>query len=243
MAAALPANCVWIIPGYLGVCNGPPLPVPGPDLPPIDIPEVGPDLPPVDLPGSDAAPETGADVEAQSEAGTREDVCTEGCWNCIAAEAGTVFHRSYSPSARTQRDGYAYQARVIRAYGVERFFPHNPTSGDIYEWTFSGVTFDGLVPFTCHLLEAKYDHSSWFRDDFSDGGRPTVRDRFVETVLLPKILDEALRQYGAVQPHHPDVTLTWVFSSLIFKIFMVEWFLSPLSPPDMSVVVETRHMP
>lgn len=134
------------------------------------------------------------------------------------------------------------QSRVTNAYGVGRFFPHDPAAGTIFEWTFSGVTFDGLVPFTCHLLEAKYGHGSWFADDFSTGGRPSIRDSFVEAVLMPKIYDECLRHYTVVKPHHPDVTLTWVFSDLVFKIFMMEWFLGPLTPGDMSVIVETRHL-
>ncbi|SHE74407.1 Restriction endonuclease fold toxin 5 [Litoreibacter ascidiaceicola] len=240
MAGPAAARCIEVpLPGaILEICVGPP--PPAPDLPPVEFPEIGPDLPPVDLPDVDAGPDTGADIEAQSSADTRTEICTEGCVDCIAAQAGTIFQRTYSTTQRTQVLGYRYQNRVIRAKGVGQFFPHDPATGTIFEWIYAGVKFDGLVPHICRLLEAKWGHDSWFRDAFSEGGRPTIRDQFIENVLMPKIFEEAVRHYGVVRPVHPDVTLVWVFSEVVFKIFMYEFFIGPLTPGDMSLVIETQ---
>ncbi len=222
MAAALPANCVWIIPGYLGVCNGPPLPVLGPDLPPIDIPEVGPDLPPVDLPGSDAAPETGADVEAQSEADTREDVCTEGCWDCIAANSGAPAPVSYQndldkPLSGTARRGYAYQEFVC---GLGHF----PEQRNINEWQFAGYSWDGIEPGPCVMLEAKWNYDEGFLVDDWAGGVPKPL-RWVEAArIFETLVLQAQRQIGHLSPFQPEVGLKWVFShqrSSIYVLFLL----------------------
>ncbi len=223
MAAALPANCVWIIPGYLGVCNGPPLPVLGPDLPPIDIPEVGPDLPPVDLPGSDAAPETGADVEAQSEADTREDVCTEGCWDCIAANTGAPALVSYQndldkPLSGTARRGYAYQEFVC---GLGHF----PERRNINEWQFAGYSWDGIEPGPCIMLETKYGYDDFLQDDWG-GSAPRLRDWAIRAgaEVFVNLVGQAGRQLGHLAPFRPEVGLKWVFSHQRVMIYVFSLF-------------------
>ena len=226
--------------------QGQPAPEPLPPPPPIPVP---PPTLPGNPPGTQEGPipgqGTGTDTQSQSdaEAGTEADVCTQGCPNCPPAQAGAASVFTYAASA-TGISGAAYQARVTAINGVGGLFPHNPAARQITEWMWSGIRWDGLVPPSCHLLEAKWDHSSWFsQDDWTPSGRPFPRDRFVRDVLLPKIYAEALAHYAAVKANQPYVMLTWHFSALVFKIFFVEWMLGPLTPSDMSLIVLTRHLP
>lgn len=221
--------------GGPGYCPAPPSdgPIENEDLLPPPLVAPGPDLPEVDL-GPDAPPiaDGGAQTEADAQDRVRDEPCVEGCPNCVAVQNGSYFPRSYSPSNRTQRVGYAYQHFVVP------WFAHNPAAGQIQEWQFSGVRFDGLDFGACHLLEAKYGHDNWFIEDFSSGGRPVPRE-FPGRVLLPKIFVEAQSHVSIVRPHYPEVRLTWVFSSLVFKIFMTEYFLIREQMPP----VETEHRP
>ncbi len=218
------------------------IPVPRPDPVPPPLPPVRPRLPRVPpltnkddeaAPAPEAAPE--ATPEGQTEGRTRTD--TEGdeeceiCPECIARERGRLVPVPYrrattpGPPPPTQQLGYAYQHFVVP------WFAHDTVAHIIDEWEFGGVRFDGLEFATCHLFEAKFGYDNWFIEDFSDGGRPEPTE-FAAQVLLDGIFDEAIRQWGAVKGFYPDVRLTWVFSSLVFKIFMTEFFLrTGMVPP------------
>ncbi len=160
IAWGLPDNWGWIIPGVLGYCiETPPLfPVPGSDLPPLDLS----DLPPLTAPGGTiTAPGTRTEDRALDR--TKDDVCTTGCVNCIAAASGYPDWVSYQnnkdkPVAGTASRGYAYQAFISA-------LPHEPENRRNMEWQWAAYSWDGIEIATCTMLEAKYGY-----DDFCKQG-------------------------------------------------------------------------
>jgi hypothetical protein len=208
MAGVLPANCAWILPGVLGICNGPPLVAP--DLPPLDLPAPGNDLPGLSLPDVAPAPNTGAATQGQALAGVRDDVCTEGCNACVAAASGrpklVTYHANRDkPISGTATRGYAYQAFVSG-------LPHDPANGQNVAWAWAGYDWDGIEVPTCTMLEAKYGYDDFFVP--YDARGPTYRpDKVVVAGLVfAKMIAQLRNQLALVIPFSPDVKLKWVFS-------------------------------
>jgi hypothetical protein len=207
MGWGLPDNCGWIIPGVLGYCieTPPPLPVPGPDLPPLDLP----DLPPLTAPsGPITAPGTRAEDRALDR--TRDDVCTTGCINCIAAATGYPDWVPYQnnkdkPVAGTASRGYAYQAFVSG-------LPHEPANRRNIEWQWAAYSWDGIEVPTCTMLEAKYGFDDFFVPYNHSGPIFTPGKEVVAVFVFNKMLRQLGQQIARVAPFAPEVKLKWVFS-------------------------------
>jgi hypothetical protein len=207
MAGTLPANCAWLIPGYLGICNGPPLIAP--DLPPIDLPETGNDLPGMDLPDVTPLPNTGAATQGQALVGVRDDVCTEGCDACIAAASGGPKLVTYNanrdkPISGTATRGYAYQAFVSG-------LPHDPANGQNVAWNWVGYDWDGIEIATCTMLEAKYGYDI-FMPYNAAGPTALPGKEFLLAIMFDRMIEQLTNQLGRIVPFSPEVKLKWVFS-------------------------------
>jgi Restriction endonuclease fold toxin 5 len=207
MAGVLPANCAWILPGVLGICNGPPLVAP--DLPPLDLPTPGNDLPGLGLPGVAPVPNTGAATQGQALAGVRDDVCTEGCNACVAAASGgpklVTYHANRDkPISGTATRGYAYQAFVSG-------LPHDPANGQNVAWAWAGYDWDGIEVPTCTMLEAKYGYDI-FMPYNAAGPTALPGKEFLLRSMFGKMIKQLTDQLVLVAPFSAEVKLRWVFS-------------------------------
>ncbi|MFV0384509.1 Tox-REase-5 domain-containing protein, partial [Paracoccus sp. (in: a-proteobacteria)] len=127
------------------------------------------------------------------------------------------------------RRGYDYQHFVCP------WHYYVPEANIIGEWSFMGVNFDGLHPVECHLFEAKHGYDGFLQqDDWSAEGRPELRDwveRSGSTIFID-MKEQAYKQAMVVLPLYPDVRLTWVFSSMMTKLYVFQIFLDRrLVPP------------
>jgi hypothetical protein len=207
MAWGLPDNCGWIIPGVLGYCieTPPPFPVPGPDLPPLDLPDIPP---PLTAPGGIiTAP--GARTEDRALDRTKDDVCTTGCDACIAAASGYPDWVSYQnnkdkPVAGTASRGYAYQAFVSG-------LPHEPENRRNMEWQWAAYSWDGIEIANCTMLEAKYGYDI-FEPYNSAGPTPLPGKGFLLRSMFEGMITQLTNQLLRVAPFSPEVKLRWVFS-------------------------------
>lgn len=189
MTGHVAQNCIHIpLPlAILEICVGPP-PPPAPDLPEVEFPTPGNDLPGQDLPDTEARPDTGAEVESDAEAMTREDICTEGCWECAAVNNGRPEWQRYrrDPTARVSDN-----TRIARDY--QEFvtgLPHDYPNRQSLEWIFaSDVPWDGIDAPTCTLLEAKHGYDEGFLVD--DWGAVALFQRDGQEV--PEFLKKWLR--------------------------------------------------
>lgn len=209
MAGLAAARCVYVpLPGaVLEICVGPP----APDLPLLEFPDIGPDLPSVDLPDVDAGPDTGANIEADVQTDTKDDVCTEGCHDCVAANTGSSEPVSYQndqdrPVCGTAERGYAYLQFVC---GLGHF----PDQRLINEWQFAAYSWDGIEPGPCVMLEAKFGYYEFLEDDWG-GDRPRMKDRAIRAGVntFTRFVTQSSEQVGRLLPFQPDVGLKWVFS-------------------------------
>jgi Restriction endonuclease fold toxin 5 len=207
MAGTLPANCAWLIPGYLGICNGPP--IIGPDLPPLNLPSPSPDLPPLTLPDVTPLPNSGAVTQDRALEGTRDDVCTEGCDACIAARSGgpkeVTYHANRDkPISGTATRGYAYQAFVSG-------LPHDPANGKNVAWSWVGYEWDGIEVATCTMLEAKYGYDI-FMPYNAAGPTALPGKEFLLRSMFRGMITQLTSQLALVAPFSSEVKLRWVFS-------------------------------
>lgn len=132
---------------------------------------------------------------------------------------GTSVPHIFGEVPPASRRGYDYQHFVCP------WHYYVPESNMIEEWNFMGVDFDGLHPAECHLYEAKHGYDGFLQqDDWSAEGRPKPRARWAEGPFKT-MLEQADRQSAVVTPHYPDVRLTWVFSSMMTKLYVFEIFL------------------
>ena len=205
-----PDGGIVIQPGY--VCWGGE--VPAPDLPDFAPPVPGADLPEV---GSDLA---GGDVEAQSEADTEEDVCTEGCDDCRAVSQGTWAWTNYAPDEAEYHyestwQGYRYQAAVCGT-------AHNPPGGKIMEYKFVAYSWDGFRSGACTMLEAKWGYDglleSFYEMESGDPRRQTrAKDPRAKTRFI-RLISQATKQKARLSPYE-EVKLHWMFSNFDSYIF------------------------
>ena len=73
------------------------------------------------------------------------------------------------------------------------------------------------------------------QDDWSAGGRPELQDWAINP--FQKILEQADRQHTLVKPHYPKVRLTWVFSSMMTKLYMYQMFIDKKMVPPIEAEV------
>ncbi len=103
-----------------------------------------------------------------------------------------------------------------------------------------GVNFDGLHPAECHLYEAKHGYEGFLKqDDWSAEGRPELQDWFARSgsTVFKDMIKQADRQQAVVAPHSPEVRLTWVFSSMMTKLYVYELFLERRFAPTIEAAV------
>ncbi len=212
----------------------PPSPQPRP-APPIPLPETG--AGPQPYPEPQAEPESGTDGQTETDQATKtkDDQHCETCPECAARDMGELKDRPAPQSPPATKRGYDYQNYVCPWHG------YRPASARIVEWHFMGVDFDGLHPAECHLYEAKHGYDGLLQqDDWSAAGRPKLQDwveRSQKAKFFEKMADQARRQASVVAPLYPDVRLTWVFSSMITKLYVYEIFLKGRMVPPIDAEV------
>lgn len=197
--------------------------------PPITVP------PPSTLPpttgqppatGTDTNARTGAKTEAQAK--TQEDTCTENCPKCAARKLGSSFMRHYGAVTGGALTGYLYQHYICP------WHQHLPASQSIEEWRFGDVEFDGLHPAECHLYEAKHGFDGFLvQRDWSASGGPELADwakkAGVQQSVFDRMLNQGRKQHMQVSPYYGEVSLTWVFSHMITRLFVGRLFLTRIT--------------
>ena len=195
----------------------PPTPQPRRPLPPAELDgdtDTGPQ------PETQVEPDTDVDgqTETQSETKTEDDPHCKTCPQCVARDMGASVPHIYGSVGKAAQRGYAYQHFVCP------WHYHIPESNMIEEWNFSGVDFDGLHPAECLLFEAKHGYDGFLEtNDWSASGRPEPR-RWAMSAF-DRMINQAGNQHAVVAPHYPEVRLTWVFSSMITKLYVFQRFL------------------
>lgn len=222
-----------------GPLPAPPLPRPAPASPqprrPVFSPEAhaGPRAEPEPLAEPD--PEAEGQTETDNASKAKNEQQCEPCTECVARDIGTLADRPAPQAPPATKRGYDYQHFVCPWHW------YTPTTARIGEWNFMGVDFDGLHMADCHLYEAKHGYDGFLRqDDWSSEGRPKVQDwveRSQKATVFEVILDQARRQVAVVAPHYPDVRLTWVFSSMMTKLYVFEIFLNRRMVPPIDAEV------
>lgn len=86
------------------------------------------------------------------------------------------------------------------------------------EWEFETIEFDGFREAECRLQEAKAQY-----DQFFDPNTKRPKPFFV-LVGLPRMLDQARRQYDVVQ-RNPPAKLTWYFMQPVAHEYFAQRFL------------------
>lgn len=201
----------------------PPAPQPRRPVPP---PETDPWLQPEPEPTPEPDPEADSQTETEKAPKTEDDQHCRNCPECVARDMGASVPHHFGNVRSSSKRGYDYQHFVCP------WHYYVPESNLIEEWKFMGEDFDGLHPTECHLYEAKHGYDGFLRqDDWSAGGRPKPRGRWADGPF-EKMLEQAERQSAVVAPHYPDVRLTWVFSSMMTKLYVFQIFLDEgLAPP------------
>lgn len=188
----------------------PPVPVPAPELP---GPETGSGV----ETGVGAGPRTGTGTETG--ATTKEDTCTKNCPKCEARTLGSSYMRYYGAVTAGAMRGYAYQHYVCPWH---RHMPHAMT---IEEWRFGAVEFDGLHPANCHLYEAKHGYDGFLvQNEWGIGGVPELQDwaerAKIQNSVFSPMIREGANQHFQVSPYYGEVSLTWVFSHMITRLYV-----------------------
>ncbi|MFV0332837.1 MAG: Tox-REase-5 domain-containing protein [Tropicimonas sp.] len=145
----------------------------------------------------------------------------------MARDMGASKAHVFGAVPPASKRGYDYQHFVCN------WHYYVPESNLIEEWSFEGVDFDGLHPTECHLYEAKHGYDGFLEDDWAEGV-PKLRKWAVLSArhIFDDMRDQARRQSVVVKPHYPDVKLTWVFSSMVTKLYVFNIFLnSRMVPP------------
>lgn len=120
--------------------------------------------------------------------------------------------------------GYHYQHYICPWH---QFLPQSQT---IEEWRFGGVAFDGLHLDACHLYEAKHGYDGFLvQRDWSESGTPELQDwakkAGIQRNVFAPMVSEGRRQHMQVSPFYGEVSLTWVFSHMITRLFVGRAFL------------------
>jgi len=198
----------------------PPTPQPRRPVPP---PELGGDTDTGPQPETQVEPDTDVDgqTETQGETKTEDDPHCKTCPQCVARDMGASVPHIYGSVGEAAQRGYAYQHFVCP------WHYHIPESNMIEEWNFSGVDFDGLHPAECLLFEVKHGYDGFLEtNDWNAGGRPNINPNMPWAKdIFKRMVDQARRQHTVVAPLHPEVRLTWVFSSMETQVFVYQKFL------------------
>lgn len=220
---AVPDDDIWNVPTPLkGIPPGdfvvPPAPVlnPGADDPAAPEPDPDPERRKPGIPAFD--PETDAESERNKAPNTRDEPEYAKCERCPPRQQGHLTPQPAPQKRPEQKRGYDYQ------YWVCPWHYYDPARSQIGEWDWLGVIFDGLHPSECHLFEAKHGYDGFLKqDDWNAEGRPGLQDW--ASNAFDKIIDQADRQHAVVVSHYPNVRLTWVFSSMITKLYVFQRFI------------------
>jgi Restriction endonuclease fold toxin 5 len=210
-----------------------PTPPPQPRQPP---PRVPPRLPPQREQETETAPDTKPEPQTEQETSTTTEEMQEceTCPDCEPRKQGRPSTNSFGAVGPAAKRGYDYQHFVCPWHA------YSPATNQIEEWKFSGADFDGLHPAACHLFETKHGYDGFLReDDWSPNGRPTLQPWFKKSgsTAFEDIQYQAERQAKAVKPHYPKARLTWVFSSMVTKLFVYEEFLKQRRVPPIEAEV------
>jgi Restriction endonuclease fold toxin 5 len=88
---------------------------------------------------------------------------------------------------------------------------------EIEEWDFAGVSFDGIDPAICQLIEAKGKYGFAFENP--DGSEPIPKP-WAGRSVIPELHAEFSRQYYALTPYQPNVSLLWVIHTWVLWLHM-----------------------
>ena len=175
-------------------------------------------------------PAQDAETEAAHTPKLTDDPHCATCPRCAAKDRGTPALNEYGAVYAATARGYAYQAFVCPWHW------HDPAGQMIGEWEFEGVRFDGLDWDHCHLYETVHGQEEYLiQDDWGSGGRPIVAEGAESA--FNDIIDLARRQRNVVMQHWPEVQLSWVFSSLMTKLYLYQIFLDRNWVPPISADV------
>jgi Restriction endonuclease fold toxin 5 len=133
------------------------------------------------------------------------------CEDCPPRKNGHNYLRTLTGTENSRTSGAVYQHFVVP------WFQYN--GAQIEEWMFSGVSFDGLHPSRCQLIEAKGRYGFLFVNP--NGLRPDVHpwaDGAVRTLKA-----EFQRQYYALTPYGTKTELLWVIHTWLLWLTMSEY--------------------